>query len=344
MTFRTRWSLLLGLLLLGYARPGAAQSGTDVGLADSLFREARQLFAEGDYAAACPKFAESHRLDPASGTLLNLAACHEAQGKLATARTEFEATVLLARRENHPERGRVASERLAGLEPRLAKVAVVVPGAARAPGLEVSLDGTVIAEVAWGVPVPVDPGAHVVRVQAPGKRSRAITVAVDTEGQVATVTVEPLTDAASRPPPSPPPASTLPANPSPSTSTPPQSPSVADSPRSSGRRATALVIGGAGLASLGVGAYCGVRAIDKMAESDDECPNGSCSKQGADLSREANAFANAANVGVGVGLVGVGVAAILLVTSGDTNDRAHRRAWRLSLTTDRPGVTLRTSF
>src|SRR5688572_18915059 len=42
-------------------------SGTEVALAEALYQEARELFAAADYAAACPKFAESYRLDPATG-------------------------------------------------------------------------------------------------------------------------------------------------------------------------------------------------------------------------------------------------------------------------------------
>ncbi|NOU28880.1 MAG: hypothetical protein HOO96_13330, partial [Polyangiaceae bacterium] len=49
--------------------------------AETLFREGRKALEAGDYAVACAKFAESQRIEPAPGTLLNLAGCEERSGK-----------------------------------------------------------------------------------------------------------------------------------------------------------------------------------------------------------------------------------------------------------------------
>jgi hypothetical protein len=44
--------------------------------AAALFtEEGRQLMAAGDYAAACPKLAESQSLEPAADTALDLGIC-----------------------------------------------------------------------------------------------------------------------------------------------------------------------------------------------------------------------------------------------------------------------------
>jgi hypothetical protein len=43
--------------------------------AQALFVEGRRLVAQGQYAAGCEKLDQSEKLDPAPGTLINLADC-----------------------------------------------------------------------------------------------------------------------------------------------------------------------------------------------------------------------------------------------------------------------------
>src|SRR5690242_4971467 len=73
---------------------GVAQAAEqrDAAAAEALFEEAKRLFEQGDHGAACPKFSESYRLDPATGALFALALCHERAGKIASAWVEFMET------------------------------------------------------------------------------------------------------------------------------------------------------------------------------------------------------------------------------------------------------------
>ncbi len=158
--------IALGLAFgLAGAGPAAAQS-VDRGVAATLFNEGRQLMGEGKYELACAKFEQSHRLDPGGGTVLNLATCREKQGKTMSAWAAYREAVSLARRDGRADRERLGVEGIARLEPRLSRVTVSVAG--RAPALAVTLDGVVIGEVAYGTPLPVDPGEHQLRASAPG--------------------------------------------------------------------------------------------------------------------------------------------------------------------------------
>jgi hypothetical protein len=169
-----------------------AQARTEVALAETLYRQARELLAAGNYAEACPKFAESHRLDPATGTLLNLAACHEAEGKTATAWIEYSDALALARRDKRAVRVKYAQERMAAIEPKLSRLTLLVPPEVDQPELEVWLDGTPVGRAARGVATPVDPGRHVVEAKAPGKAPLRLEVEVLPNADHKTVSLPPL--------------------------------------------------------------------------------------------------------------------------------------------------------
>jgi len=338
----------LGAALAAGARSAAAQpTPGDVVLAESLFREGRRLFDAGDYAAACPKLAESQRLDPGGGTLLNLARCHEAEGKLATAWAEYQEARAWARREGRDDRLQIAEQSLASLEPRLPWLVVTVPPASDVEGLEVELDGRTLPRSAFGVPAPVDPGPHRVVVRAPGKEPHELEVRVERESERRTITVEPLADAAPPPPaarsaataggsaaPSPAGAEAAPREPA-GTPTPAAVTATATAAAPGRRRTAAYAMGAGGLIALGIGSGAGLRAIHLMSESDERCPDGACTARGAELSRDANRLANVANVGIGLGIAGVAAAIVLSVV--EAGGRAAARGASVTVTASEEG-------
>src|ERR1700722_18868342 len=86
---------LVALALVAWVRSGRADE-PQKGVAQALFERAKESANHGDWASACAQFAESQRLDPAPGTLLNLADCDEHVGKIAAALEHFqEARALL---------------------------------------------------------------------------------------------------------------------------------------------------------------------------------------------------------------------------------------------------------
>jgi serine/threonine-protein kinase len=160
--------------------------------------------AERRYAEACIKFAESHRLDPATGTLLNLGTCHEAQGKLASAWSAFSEALRAARRELRDDRVTFAEERLAALEPRLSRLTVQL-SPEMTQSVDVKVDGVSIGPAAYGVAVPIDPGTHRVEASAPGHESWFQELTVES-GSLRHVVTIPVLRAArvDAPPPAPP--------------------------------------------------------------------------------------------------------------------------------------------
>ncbi|MBN2195003.1 MAG: hypothetical protein JW751_19455 [Polyangiaceae bacterium] len=168
MGTRAIWVVVALSCMLSCVRPVLAQSSADRALAEALYDEGRRLMTEGRYADACAKLYESQRLDPATGTLLNLAACREQEGKLATAWLLFKDAAAAARRDGRQDRVEYAEKRAEELSPRVSRLTIEVPAGAALPGLEVKLDGVVVRSAAWGLPTPLDGGTHVVEAAAPG--------------------------------------------------------------------------------------------------------------------------------------------------------------------------------
>jgi len=89
--------------------------------AERLFREGRDAMKAGDPATACARFAASQSLDPAPGTLLNLALCEEKLGQLSLAlRHAKEAEKLLPADD---DRLPIARALIARVKPALVTVA-----------------------------------------------------------------------------------------------------------------------------------------------------------------------------------------------------------------------------
>lgn len=199
---RVQWALALAasaFVVAGLPRPAAAQS--EVPVAEALYQAGRDLMAQKDYANACPKFAESYRLDPATGTLLNLAACHEAQGKVATAWTEYMDVARIGRRDGRADRVKYAREHADALEPKLSRLTIAAAPGVDATALEITLDGMAVGQVALGVAAPLDPGTHVVVASAPGKKPFRQEVVLGAEADQQILTIPELAAAEPEPPP-----------------------------------------------------------------------------------------------------------------------------------------------
>jgi hypothetical protein len=173
-----RWTIAVAVSCTVLASGAAARADAsgDARVAQALFEEARVLMDQKRFAEACPKLAESQRLDPGGGTILNLAVCHAGEGKMATALLEYHEALAVAVRDGRKDREAIARSSIEALERDVPRITI----ASTAPSeiWEVKLDTLVLPKAAWGVAMPVDPGAHVVAVKAAGKAEASVTVTV----------------------------------------------------------------------------------------------------------------------------------------------------------------------
>lgn len=272
----------------------AFAEGRDPAAADALFRSAREAFARGDYATACPRFAESQRLDPAVGTLLNLSACEEKLGKLTVSYAHLvEAIEKLPPRD---ARLKAATERRDALKSKIPSVTVVAP---EDPKATVLRDDVELRAGAFDVALPIDPGTYVFLVRADGREPSTETVTVR-EGETRTVTLHlgpPLASKAA-------PAKMTVA------------PAAGSPPAPMSRRRAfgigALAMGGAGVVT---GLVTGIMVGSAASTYDARCDATGCDATGLDAASRGKTLEIVSPVAFAVGAVGIGLGTYLIVTS-----------------------------
>lgn len=301
-----RWGLGASIALAVLALAPAARSEPRASaLAQVLFEEGVALMGEGHFAEACPKLAESQRLDPGGGTSLNLASCLERLGQLASSYATYSEALSAAIRDGRKEREAIARERLASLQGLMSRLELRVPSdtkGADTKGVVVTLDGTRLGASAWGSSLPIDPGSHTVVVAAEGRAPFERTFDVTGNGQRVVLDVPALAVA---PP--------LPAPPAPrALASQPAAAPVGPIDSGGGRRRAAAVVIAGGATLVVAGGVLGGLALMKKDESDQGCPTATtCSDAGAEAMGTANTLAWGANVAVGVGLIAVATGVVL---------------------------------
>jgi hypothetical protein len=294
-------------------RAHAQPSGANA-TAEQLFNQARDLVKANRWAEACPKFEASLRADPALGTRLNLAACYEHIGKLASAWGLFRDAIELATKAGDLKRRDYAQKQADALEPRLPKLTISVPENPPA-GLVVARDGVPIDAGALGVALYVDPGAHAITASAPGFEAftRTVTLA---EGKAETLAIPTLAAVPVR------------------ATAPPRVPNEGHAETSPPERVisptrkyVALAVGAAGVASIGVGLLFGAKANSAYHDAKTLCgPNLVCSTddyaQGQQLIRDTRSNATISTVLVAAGGAAIATAAVVFLTGRRPRERA----------------------
>lgn len=280
-------SVLLVAFLIAWAHAARAQA-SDPAAGEALFREGRAAAEKGNYELACQKFHESHRLDPAPGTVLNIADCEEKLGHIATAWTLYqEVTQKLPSRD---ERHAIAQARVTALEPRVPKLAIRLAAGAPSDSV-VRRDGVELKSASLDTPLPVDPGKHEIVVEAPGRAKSSVVIQIG-EGETKRVSV------------------------SPGAVTPQSDKPGGKTGTSSGSKTTGYVLGGIGIVGIGVGTVTGLMVLSKKSTVDDNCnAQKVCNQAGKDAADSGKTLGTISGASFILGAVALGAGAYLVLSS-----------------------------
>ncbi len=272
--------------------------------ADKLFKDARKLVEAGDYARACPMFAESERLEPAPGTLLNLADCEKNVGQLISAQEHYRLAAS-GFPKNDPRRA-FCAKKADDLDARIAHITLHL-APSTPDGTVVKRNGVALADL--GKTTPIDPGATSLVVTSPGRVDRPypltikdgdtidLTLQVGDVQQEHTTIVETTTTRA---------------------------PETVSS--SSPLRPIGIVVASIGVASLAAGVVTGVMALDRANTVKTHCNTTTniCADQaGYDAAADGRVLSPLSTITVIAGGVLLATGAVFFVLGGK---RAHATA------------------
>lgn len=280
-----RLSRALGVAVVLFTVPAFAAN--DPAAAREQLKIGYGLAQDDKCEEAIPHLAESLRLDPKAITLINLADCEERVHRLTAAMGHWVDARARAQVESMKAIEEEATDRAKALEPRLARLTLAL-----APGTPadatVERDGVVLGAPSLGIPLPLDPGAHVLVVKASGRADRRTEITL-AEGESRTLAVEAS------------PAGAAPVV-------------VASAPAEARTGTSPLVWAGFGIAAAGVvlGAISGGLALGAGSDAETACPNLRCSQGAFDDVEGGRRWATVstvsfvvAGVGAAIGLYGV---------------------------------------
>lgn len=270
--------------------------------ADKLFEEGRQLLEGGRASDACPKFEASQKLDPARGTLINIGACYAATGRLVEALAVYKDVEQQSIAANDQTRVQAARAQIAALDKIIPHVTIAV--ANRVPGLAIELDGALVPEGEWA-DHRRNPGQVTIRAYATGHQDYSATETVKPDGATTAIRVPALV---------PTPVVTPPLDTKPT-------PIAVTTQRGSSRKLVAYVVGGAGIATFGVGVGIGLKArSDWNAVCDHSTSPPTCTSGELTQNEEARSLATKGTyVGIaGLAMIGAGVVLYLTAPKTET--------------------------
>lgn len=259
--------------------------------AEALFRSAQDAAQQGDWHTACDRFEESNRLEPAPGTVMNIARCREELGEVASAwKSYMEAAQKLPEGDRRVPFARGKASELSRRVPRL----VLSPPEERGVVYSVTVGGVTLEQASYGVPLPFNPGALKIIVRADGREDNVAEVKLmegeRLEYRLALGPVLSGGDAAG---------------------------GIGESPSRSSPLRTVSLIGG----SLGLGAaiFGGVWMGIEAAHVKDHCEAEQCDPDGMDAASRGRTAVFLTSAGAAVAVVGFGLAGYLTLKKDESS-------------------------
>lgn len=318
------------LLMFALMTCSATAFAEDVAGARSAFEKGAALANEGRWSAALAQFELSASMRPHATTSYNIGFCERALGHptrakkffaqalardAATSGTELTAELRSATQRYLEETtSQVATPEIT-ITPADATVTVdgrPLEPAETTPGGEHMLAGVRPAGPGEKVPRPtfileIDAGSHEIVITGTDGRTKVAHEYFPPQSSKKVNLVLP-------PPP------------------PPPKPVYIDQGRS--RRTWGFVIGGVGLAAIGVGSYFGIRAASTWADAKDACPDlANCpNDDGARLSADSRSFANLSTIAFTAGTVALVGGTILVLTAPSARSSVNVGLGSLSFT------------
>lgn len=307
----SRYALHVAALILGGALLAPTLAAADEPSAESLFAGAVTDMRDRHYQAACPALRRSYKADPRPLTLFTLAECEEKAGRIATAVLTYDDYLIAfdrlspAEQKEEREREQLASSRKEALERDLPRITLTLPqGAPEGARVLRKAEGSAdLVPMALNIPLPIDPGEHLVTVDAPGRPRWDRRFFVQ-KGDKKTIELEvPLAPKETAKPA----RVGAPVEPVPAY-LPPLNPGI------SGQRVGTYIAGGIGIAGVLAGLITGAIVWGDKKTIEGGCENHLCNPSGEAAADRARAVGIVSTVLWSVGLAGVATSVVLYVT------------------------------
>lgn len=293
--------------------------------AEEAFRQGRKAMDAGDIKTACEKFQESQKLEPAPGTLLNLADCEERAGRVVQASEHYRLAASGFGKTD--QRRAFALDKASTTSLRIAKV-TFKPDPALPADATVHVGDTVFRK--FGEELPFDPGPLTVTVEAKGHdpkttrleleagRKIEVVLEVGPEVRVTSDGVRVIVRESDKP---------------------------ATKSENTTQRTVGIVSMISGGVVLAVGTALGVYALDRGAVYGSHCnrTTNACDQEGLDAASSVSWLAPASTIAIVAGGA-IGVAGVVLFLTAPHGSRAAPATGSISLSPTLQGLRLSGTF